>query len=111
MEIKANDQENMQEKPARKTGNQLQQIGLNMVMVGVIILLGFMTWQRFFSNSNLETAAAEPILAGDDNSGAGGPYSQEDLPINLSVMATPIQINYGITVRLTSTQSSHPDHG
>jgi LysM repeat protein len=44
---------------AQKTGGMIQQVGLNMLMVGVVALLAYLAWQRFMvDNSNANAAIA-----------------------------------------------------
>ena len=61
MAIEVNQNETSPEKPARRAGALLQQIGLNMLMVGLLVLLGFLAWQRFFGHKPDETVLAQPL--------------------------------------------------
>ncbi len=107
METKINQQENIQHKTSRNTGPLLQQIGLNMVMVGALILLGFMIRQRISNKSDINASAAESNPLTENNFAAGGAYTAENLPLNLPLMATPITINDGI-VRTTNINTIIP---
>ena len=55
----------------RNTGYLLQQIGLNMLMVGLLALLGFLVWQRFFRNDQDLALASEAEIPVQE--GSGGP--------------------------------------
>lgn len=80
------------EQPARKrsTGLLLQQIGMNMLMIGLIALLAFLAWQRFGPKGQAEALAPatemttqeivpeEPVLA-----------EEENLPVELTPLTTP----------------------
>lgn len=96
-----------QAKSSRKNGSLLQQIGLNMVMIGVLALLGFTAWNRFFGKTETPSPTAEPIAAVENQTGAGGPYALEDVPIHLTAMATPNNISYGIA-RITNINTIIP---
>jgi len=82
-------------KPARKTGDLLQQIGLNMLMVGLLVLLGFLTWRRFFGATPDTTLNAQPIPPTVEQAEASDPLPP--LPIGLPPLSTPIASIDGIT--------------
>jgi murein DD-endopeptidase MepM/ murein hydrolase activator NlpD len=83
----------------RKTGELIQQIGLNMLVVGVVALVVLLVWQRFF----VEPGAAAPPVTPQPTvpSGAGGPYNPEEVAaIELSPIPTPdLSIDMGILRR------------
>lgn len=58
---------------AQKTGGVMQQIGLNMLMIGVVALLAYLAWQRFTGeNAGTATSSAVTNPVSEDN--------QEELP-------------------------------
>ena len=95
MDINVNQNETSPEKPARKAGALLQQIGLNMLMVGLLVLLGFLAWQRFFGHKPDETVVAQPLQPTSDQAETTGP--QPTLPVGLPPLSTPIASIDGIT--------------
>jgi LysM repeat protein len=102
------------QKPKEKTGKArqenrravfLQQIGLNMVMLGVLVLLGFLVWQRFLGG-NGRVFAASSIAAGStangkENLSSDLTPSTEESSTALSPLPTPGAIADGIT-RITN---------
>jgi murein DD-endopeptidase MepM/ murein hydrolase activator NlpD len=83
------------EKHRRNLGALLQQLGLNMLMVGLVALLGFLVWQRFFVPPGQAAFAGETSFALDPegSGGAGGAVTtpvMENLPIDLTPFATPL---------------------
>ncbi|MEW5871759.1 MAG: M23 family metallopeptidase [Chloroflexota bacterium] len=86
-----------------KAGSLIQQIGLNMLMVGLVALLGFLIWQRFFAEPQVLAAPAldqtQPST-GNTTGGAGGPIAApQDIGltnIGLSPLATPMAFSDGI---------------
>ena len=40
-------QRNKQPSPANRAGNLIQNLGLNMLMIGLLALAAFLAWQRF----------------------------------------------------------------
>ena len=78
-----------------------------MVMVGVLVLLGFLVWQRFFDKPSPGAAASLPELETEDSQGKGGPITSEGLPIALSPLATPENSPVGI-VRTTNINTIIP---
>jgi LysM repeat protein len=95
MDVNANQKEVSPEKPARKAGALLQQIGLNMLMAGVLVLLGFLTWQRFFGHKPDSTTAVLPLQSTSEQTASTGP--QPTLPVGLPPLSTPIASIDGIT--------------
>lgn len=93
---------------ARKAGSVLQQLGLNMLMVGLLALLAFLVYQRFISKpggpgasllpgSPLDVGASEPI----NLAGGGEPL------VDLTPLATPQLVSGGI-VRKTNLKTIIP---
>ena len=95
MDINVNQNEASPEKSARKAGALLQQIGMNMLMVGLLVLLGFLLWQRFVGQKPDRTPGAQPIQPTSEQSTATGP--QPPLPVGLPPLSTPIASVDGIT--------------
>lgn len=102
-----------QEKPhkQRNTGNILQQIGINMLMVGLLALLGFLIWQRFSQNGQELALASVP--EGQTDGGSGGPIQELATgpgagAIALHPLATPaIPYMSGVS-RLTNVRTIIP---
>lgn len=94
-------------KPKHKTGTFLQQIGLNMVMIGLLILLGFLSWKRFIAPGRVETNAARPEPAESHSESAGGPVEMAALSVDLSPISTPETISSGI-IRHTNIKTIIP---
>jgi hypothetical protein len=95
MEINVNQNEASPEKPARRAGALLQQVGLDMLMVGMLLLLGFLTWQRFFDRKPDQTLAVQPLQPTSEQ--AESTNLQPTLPIGLPPLSTPIASIDGIT--------------
>ena len=95
MDINVDQNGTSPEKPARRAGALLQQIGLNMLMVGLLVLLGFLVWQRFFGPKPDQTLVAQPIQPTADQAETSGP--QPTLPVGLPPLSTPIASIDGIT--------------
>ncbi|OGO39207.1 MAG: hypothetical protein A2W35_16930 [Chloroflexi bacterium RBG_16_57_11] len=56
---------------AQKTGGVIQQVGLNMVMIGMVALLAYLVWQRFMddggnSSTNSVLVASDPEVETQD---------------------------------------------
>jgi hypothetical protein len=95
MDVNVNQKETSPEKPARSVGSLLQQIGLNMLMVGLLLLLGFLAWQRFFGHKPDGTVVVQPVQPTSDQTAVAGP--QPTLPVGLPPLSTPIASIDGIT--------------
>jgi murein DD-endopeptidase MepM/ murein hydrolase activator NlpD len=79
-------------------GMKIQQIGTNMLMVGVLALLAFLVWQRFFNDrpfnvlaTSEEPAATEMVIQVGD-----AQMQEANLPVALSPLSTPLAIADGI---------------
>jgi len=92
-------------KPARRLGILLQQIGLNMVMVGLLVLLGFLAWQRFFGDPTQETKPVEAPSSSPSESQAAAP--NQELPFGIAPLATPSDDIEGIS-RKTNLETIIP---
>ena len=95
MDLNVTKNESSPQKPARKAGALLQQIGLNMLMVGLLVLLAFLVWQRFFGHQSDQTPAALPLQPTIDQSQTVN--LQATLPVGLPPLSTPIASIDGIT--------------
>src|SRR5512136_518224 len=95
MDINVNQNEASPEKPVRKAGALLQQIGLNMLMVGLLLLLGFLAWQRFFGHKPDTTQNAQPLQPTSDQVIPTSP--QPTIPVGLPALSTPVASFDGIT--------------
>lgn len=95
MDVNATQNDSGPEKPAYTAGALLQQIGLNMLMVGLLVLLGFLAWQRFFGHKPDATLKVQPLQPASEQAETTGP--QPTLPIGLPPLSTPIASIYGIT--------------
>lgn len=93
----------------RNIGYLLQQIGLNMLMVGLLALLGFLVWQRFFCNDQELALASEAEIPVQE--GSGGPIQEiasEPLDIVLDPLATPVMPYMNGVNRLTNVRTIIP---
>jgi murein DD-endopeptidase MepM/ murein hydrolase activator NlpD len=90
-----------------KMGTLLQQIGLNMVMAGLLILLAFLVWQRFFDKKNPKTIVVEPNA---ESALGEEPIEMAALPVDLSPLTTPATMGDGInrTTNLKTIIPSRP---
>jgi murein DD-endopeptidase MepM/ murein hydrolase activator NlpD len=93
------------EKPARKTGDLLQQIGMNMLMVGLLLLLGFLTWRRFFGHKPDSTLNVLPAQSTAQQVEPTSP--QPTLSIGLPPLSTPVASIDGIS-RITDFETIIP---
>jgi len=107
MEGDLNKNEKNQKKSTRKTGVLLQQIGLNMVMLGLLVLLGFLVWQRFFDKNRVASAGAQSNPAEMTSEQPAEPIQMAALPVDLSPLATPFQVNNSIS-RYTNIRTIIP---
>jgi len=81
------------EKPAkRKTGTFIQQLGLNMLMVGLLALLAFLAWQRFIAKESVAVQSPQPEIPAEQ----AAPVAANP-PVALNPMATPSATTDGIT--------------
>jgi murein DD-endopeptidase MepM/ murein hydrolase activator NlpD len=82
------------QRPSRNWGALIQQIGVNMLTIGVVALLGFLAWQRFFAPEQSMPLA----LLGENSIGENDQTGMELMPtmppiphvdIGLAPFATP----------------------
>ena len=74
----------------RNTGAIIQQIGVNMLMLGLLAFLAFLTWQRFTGQGQVLALASSPEIPAE--AGSGGPVSFAEsgtADIALDPYATP----------------------
>jgi hypothetical protein len=93
----------------RDNGFILQQVGLNMLMVGLLALLAFLVWQRFMSNEQELALASEIESVPQD--GSGGPFQETNtLPLNVDLdpYATPVVPYMNGVNRLTNVRTIIP---
>jgi len=79
----------------RQAGALIQQIGLNMIMVGVVALLGFLIWQRFFGKPEPLAAAIAPSK----------PVQVEEPPAPVAVQNEPVAGSETLSTPLVSNGS------
>lgn len=79
-------------KTAPKKGAILQQIGLNMLMIGLLLVLGFLAWQRFFSSR-----AGQTVVVPSDASAQLDNPPESGQSIGLSPLTTPQTALIGVT--------------
>lgn len=98
---------------SRNTGAIIQQIGINMLIVGLLALLATLAWQRFTHQpTGISALLAEPT----QGSGAGGPIDQIDeneqtqpeASIDLTPFATPDVPLYEGVFRKTNLKTIIP---
>ncbi|MBN2550135.1 MAG: peptidoglycan DD-metalloendopeptidase family protein [Anaerolineales bacterium] len=80
------------EQPARErnVGPLLQQIGLNMLMVGLIALLAFLAWQRFFPEDKTAAQAQAPEMTTQEAAPEEAILIEEEtIPVELTPLTTP----------------------
>jgi murein DD-endopeptidase MepM/ murein hydrolase activator NlpD len=98
--------ENSSQKPAQKTGNLLQQIGLNMVMIGLLFLLGFLIWRKF-----IDPEGSRPVVESNTPETSqdfpNEPVEMAALPVDLSPLTTPASSLDGI-IRTTNVRTIIP---
>lgn len=107
------DQPASQEKPAkpRNTGYVLQQVGLNMLMIGLLALLGFLVWQRFSGSGNQQELALASESESSTREGSGGAFQaqiNESLDVSLDPYATPVIPYMNGVNRLTNVRTIIP---
>jgi murein DD-endopeptidase MepM/ murein hydrolase activator NlpD len=81
---------------ARKTGSYLQQLGLNMLMVGLLALLAFLVWQRFTQKEDPTAYAVSPQMAKEQPSGGEAQPAGNDLAVDLQPLVVPDAYSQGI---------------
>lgn len=91
----------------RNPGKLIQQIGINMFTLGVVALLGFLVWQRFFQP---QAAPEDGLLPTQSVGSKPLPTSPalEDLGVEIAPMGTPIvSLSDGI-FRITNARTIIP---
>jgi LysM repeat protein len=73
----------------RNVGRLIQQIGINMLTLGVVALLGYIAWQRFFG-PQIPLAAGGPLSGATDNHPQPTLPSLGDMGVELTPFGTPI---------------------
>jgi len=100
----------MQEQEQKKTGNRIQQIGLNLLMIGVLALLGYLLWQRFSPGEN-DLALASPSETSQEGV-SEDPAASFDEPevanVPLSPFATPSAAYETGVYRVTNVRTTIP---
>ena len=84
----------------RKAGELIQQLGLNMLVLGLIALVALLVWQRFFVQPG--SAATAPSSQPLEEEGAAGPIISDENPeLVLSPITTPaISYSAGISRKI-----------
>jgi len=91
----------------RKAGSFIQQLGLNLLMVGLLAMVAFLVWQRFFNPQPINLFAGSSNTA-EIASPQGEPYVlEESLSVELSPIATPVGFTSGI-LRKTNLKTIIP---
>jgi len=72
----------------RKTGELIQQLGLNMLVLGLIALIALLVWQRFFVQPGAAATAPSSEILVEEDSGVPG-ISDENPNLILSPIPTP----------------------
>lgn len=76
--------------PVRKTGTFIQQLGLNMLMIGLLALLAFLVWQRFTGKNEGIVFVSAPQASGDMQAAENiSPATENNPLIELVPLATP----------------------
>ena len=90
----------VKEKPTnRNPGTILQQIGLNMLMLGILALLGLLVWQRIIGAKNTPAYSMNAsTLAEGESTEASAAYQQDEDPfaVELNPLLTPHPLSNGI---------------
>jgi murein DD-endopeptidase MepM/ murein hydrolase activator NlpD len=90
----------VKEKPtSRNPGAILQQIGLNMLMLGILALLGLLVWQRFFGGKNSPAYSLReniPVEGESAESSAANQQDEETFTVELNPLLTPQPLSNGI---------------
>lgn len=75
----------------QKTGELIQQLGLNMLVIGLIALIALLVWQRFFVQPG--AAATAPSSEPPAEEDSGGPIISDENPdLVLSPIPTPAAV-------------------
>ncbi len=75
----------------RKTGELIQQLGLNMLVLGLIALIALLVWQRFFVQPGAAATAPSSEILVEEDSGVPG-ISDENPNLVLSPIPTPAAV-------------------
>ncbi len=91
----------VKEKPTnRNPGTILQQIGLNMLMLGILALLGLLVWQRIIGAKNTPAYSmnASTLAEEGESTEASAAYQQDEDPfaVELNPLLTPHPLSNGI---------------
>ena len=82
--------------PPRKsrpqTGAILQQIGLNLLMIGLLLVLGYLAWQRFFAPNTAQAGVEQPAAEVEFEV-----PSNPEPAVGLAPLTTPQSMQTGIT--------------
>jgi len=92
-------------------GAMLQQIGLNMLMIGILVLLGLLVWQRFFGSQNANPFSPNSTNSTNTELSENEPESQLEnnpLAVDLDPLATPISSSFGGIFRQTNLDTIIP---
>lgn len=95
----------------QNTGYMLQQIGVNMLMVGLLAFLGFLVWQRFSNNGQGQALAFQVEELSQE--GSGGPYQETETnssltEVDLDPFVTPVVPYTSGVNRLTDVRTIIP---
>ena len=95
----------------QNTGYMLQQIGVNMLMVGLLAFLGFLVWQRFSNNGQGQALAFQVEELSQE--GSGGPYHETETnssltEVDLDPFVTPVVPYTSGVNRLTDVRTIIP---
>jgi murein DD-endopeptidase MepM/ murein hydrolase activator NlpD len=92
---------------ALKTGAFIQQLGLNMLMVGLLALLAFLVWQRFTHKEDTTAYAVSPQTAEERPSAEEVQPEGGDLAVDLQPIVIPDSFSQGI-LRQTNLKTIIP---
>ncbi len=99
----------MEEQEKIKTGNLIQQIGLNILMLGVLALLGYLVWQRFTpGDKDLGLASLSGSAEIQDSGTSSSENEPEVVDIPLNPFATPSAAYEAGVIRLTNLRTIIP---
>jgi murein DD-endopeptidase MepM/ murein hydrolase activator NlpD len=75
--------------PVRKAGVFIQNLGLNMLMVGLLAFLAFLVWQRFVNKQDVALFSSAPQTVEVEQSESVVQPSENSEQVDLSPMAAP----------------------
>jgi murein DD-endopeptidase MepM/ murein hydrolase activator NlpD len=98
-----------QKSASRRAGAIIQQLGINMLMVGLVALLAFLVWQRFFPRQIRPTIAS----ASESKTNTGGSQEialvgDDGIPVELSPLSTPQAFSSDGIARKTNVRTIIP---